>query len=218
VTKPSQRSLLALVFVGGVSSLGAEIAAARLLAPYFGASTIIWANTIGVVLVALSIGYWYGGKLADRYPTDRKLRLVALTAAVLLGLVPIISGPFFDIVVGAFDRIDAGAFVGSLLGVLFLLAIPLVMLGTITPWALRWRSATWRTPARSPGRLYGCRRSAACRASSSPALGLIRCRRAADVPGLRGALAITAARPPRVPRAALAGPALLLAACSCRPG
>ena len=58
-----------IVFTVGFSILGAEIAAARLLAPYFGASTIVWANTIGIVLVALSIGYWYGGQLADRNPT-----------------------------------------------------------------------------------------------------------------------------------------------------
>ena len=51
------------------ASLGAEIAAARLMAPFFGASTIVWANTIGVVLVALSIGYWLGGRIGDRYPT-----------------------------------------------------------------------------------------------------------------------------------------------------
>src|SRR5664279_41283 len=56
----------AIAFVVGAASLGAEIAAARLLAPYFGASTIIWANTIATVLVALSIGYAVGGRLADR--------------------------------------------------------------------------------------------------------------------------------------------------------
>ena len=51
------------------------------MAPFFGASTIIWANTIGVVLVALSIGYWLGGRLADRRPDVRSLCLVVLVAA-----------------------------------------------------------------------------------------------------------------------------------------
>ena len=51
-----------------MSTLGAEIAAARLMAPFFGSSTIIWANTIAVVLLALSAGYKLGGVLADRRP------------------------------------------------------------------------------------------------------------------------------------------------------
>src|SRR5688572_1895799 len=98
-------------------SLGAEIAAARLLAPYFGASTIIWANTIGVVLVALSIGYWLGGRFADRHPNERALRLTVLAASGLLAVVPLVAGPLLAVSVAAFDRIDAGAFLGSLLGV-----------------------------------------------------------------------------------------------------
>src|SRR4026207_680925 len=63
--------LTVLVSVVGVGARGAEPAAVRLLSPYFGASTVIWANTIGVVLVALSVGYWLGGRWADRNPTMR---------------------------------------------------------------------------------------------------------------------------------------------------
>ena len=59
-----------LVFTVGAATLGAEIAAARLMAPFFGASTIVWANTIATVLVALSIGYWLGGRLADQRPAS----------------------------------------------------------------------------------------------------------------------------------------------------
>jgi predicted membrane-bound spermidine synthase len=67
---PRPRFLLeVVVFCVGMASLGTEIAAARLLAPWFGASTIVWANTIATVLVALSIGYAIGGRLADRNPT-----------------------------------------------------------------------------------------------------------------------------------------------------
>src|SRR3954452_15591616 len=114
-----------LVFVVGMASLGAEIAAVRLLSPYFGASTIIWANTIGVVLVALSAGYWLGGRLADRRPHMRGLCLVALSAAGLLALVPFAAEPLLDLAVKALDEISAGAFLGSLFAVLVLVAVPI---------------------------------------------------------------------------------------------
>src|SRR3712207_8049240 len=102
-----------LVFCVGTSTLGAEIAAARLIAPFFGASTIVWANTIAVVLVALSIGYWFGGRLADRLPDRGALSALVLAAAVLLSVVPIVAGPFLELSVQAFDRLSAGAFAGS---------------------------------------------------------------------------------------------------------
>ena len=90
----------------------------RLLAPYFGASTIVWANTIGIVLVALSLGYWLGGRLADRHPNMRGLCLLALVAAALLALVPFAADPLLDVAVDALDEISAGAFLGSLAAVL----------------------------------------------------------------------------------------------------
>jgi len=153
-TPPRQRALLALVFAGGAASLGAEIAAARLLAPYFGASTIIWANTIGVVLVALSVGYWLGGRFADRHPNERALRLTVLAAAGLLALVPLVAGPFLALAVDAFDSIDAGAFVGSLLGVLLLVAVPVLLLGAISPWAIRLAVRSVEGAGEVAGRLY----------------------------------------------------------------
>ncbi len=106
-----------LVFVVGIGSQGAEIAAVRLLAPYFGDSTVIWANTIGIVLVALSAGYWLGGRWADRHPHMRGLCLLALGAAVLLALVPFLADPLLGAGVRALERISAGAFLGSLLAV-----------------------------------------------------------------------------------------------------
>src|SRR5918996_811289 len=107
-----------LVFVVGTGSLGAEIAAVRLLAPYFGASTIVWANTIGIVLVALSVGYWLGGRLADRHPNMRALCLT------------------------------------SLLAVLVLVAIPVLLLGTVSPWAIRLAVQSVEEAGTVAGRLY----------------------------------------------------------------
>ena len=85
------------MFFVGSSSLGAEIAVARLMAPFFGDSTIIWANTIAVVLVALAVGYWFGGRMADRHPHLRGLCLLVLAASLLLGLVPIVAHPFLTL-------------------------------------------------------------------------------------------------------------------------
>jgi spermidine synthase len=143
-----------LVFVVGISTLGAEIAAARLMAPFFGASTIVWANTIAIVLVALSIGYWLGGRLAGRYPTMSALCTVVLGAAVLLGLVPFVADPFLSLSVEAFDEVSVGAFAGSLFGVLALVAVPVLMLGTVAPWAIRLRVERVEDSGEIAGRLY----------------------------------------------------------------
>jgi len=142
------------VFVVGMASLGAEIAAARLLAPYFGASTIVWANTIATVLVALSIGYAIGGRIADRNPTREGLCGLVLVAAALLAAVPFVSGPFLRASVSALDSISAGAFVGSLLGVLALVAVPVLLLGAVAPYAIRLTVERVEDSGRVAGRLY----------------------------------------------------------------
>jgi spermidine synthase len=143
-----------LVFVVGTGSLGAEIAAVRLLAPYFGASTIVWANTIGIVLVALSIGYWLGGRLADRHPNMRGLCLLALAAAGLLALVPFAADPLLGVAVDALDSISAGAFLGSLFAVLVLVAVPVLLLGAVSPYAIRLAVSTVEEAGTVAGRLY----------------------------------------------------------------
>jgi predicted membrane-bound spermidine synthase len=143
-----------LVFVVGTGSLGAEIAAVRLLAPYFGASTIVWANTIGVVLVALSVGYWLGGRLADRHPNMGALCLTALIAAAMLAVVPFAAEPLLNVAVDALDEISAGAFLGSLVAVLVLVAIPVLLLGTVSPWAIRLGVQSVEEAGTVAGRLY----------------------------------------------------------------
>jgi len=143
-----------LVFVVGAGSLGVEIAAVHLLAPYFGASTIVWANTIGVVLVALSAGYWAGGRLADRHPSMRPLCALALSASVALAAVPFAARPLLDAAVVALDRISAGAFLGSLGAVLVLVAIPVLLLGAVSPWAIRLAVDRVEEAGAVAGRLY----------------------------------------------------------------
>ncbi len=148
------RFLHLLVFIVGMASLGAEIAVARLMSPYFGASTIVWANTIAVVLVSLSVGYWLGGRMGDDHPHLRGLCLLVGVASILLALVPFAARPFLSISVDALDEISAGAFVGSLIGVLALVAAPIVLLGACSPWAVRLATPDVDHSGRTAGRLY----------------------------------------------------------------
>ena len=148
-------ALGALVFVVGGASLGVEIAAARLLAPYFGASTIVWANTIGIVLVALSVGYWIGGRVADRHPEPRGLGVLVLLAAVLIAVVPFAARPFLGFSVDAFDSLSIATFAGSLFGVLILVAVPVALLGAVSPGAARLAVGEGsRGAGEAVGRLY----------------------------------------------------------------
>jgi predicted membrane-bound spermidine synthase len=137
------------IFVAGISTLGAEIAAARLVAPAFGASTVVWANTIAIVLVALAGGYWLGGRLADRDPHQRGMARAALLGAVLIALVPLVAIPLLDV-----TEDSLGEFGGSLLVLLVLVAPPVLVLGSLSPWAIRLRVKAVEGAGDVTGRLY----------------------------------------------------------------
>jgi spermidine synthase len=148
------RLIAGIAFVVGAASLGTEIAAARLLAPYFGASTIIWANTIATVLVALSAGYAIGGRLADRRGDLRGLCSIVLLAAVLLALVPFVADPFLRLSASALGSLSIGGFLGSLAAVLVLVAIPVMLLGCVAPYANRLAVGHVSDTGTVTGRLY----------------------------------------------------------------
>ena len=130
-------SLGLVVAATGLSTLGAEIATARLLAPAFGSSTVIWANTIAIVLVALAIGAWLGGRLADRGPSPTKMYRILLGGSGLLALTPVLAVPLLGVGIDALDDVSAPGFFGSLVAVLLLVATPLALLGAVSPYAVR---------------------------------------------------------------------------------
>ncbi len=146
--------LNAVVFCAGAGSLATEICAARLLAPYYGSSTIVWANVIGLVLASLSLGYWLGGRVADRRPEPRLLGRIVVAAAVLIAAVPFAAGPFLDVSVKGLDQVSVGAAIGSFFAVLALFAPPVTLLGMVAPFALRLAIDDVRDAGSVAGRLY----------------------------------------------------------------
>lgn len=133
----SRRFLNLLVFTTGAAVLSIELTASRLLAPYFGTSIFVWANLIGIVLVSLSVGYWFGGKLADRKPELRLLLLIVLTAGVATALVPLVSRAIAGTVLRAVSGFDVALVAGSFLATLILFTVPVLLLGMVSPFAIR---------------------------------------------------------------------------------
>jgi spermidine synthase len=129
--------LLVLVFFAGIGSMATEICASRLLAPYYGSSTVVWANIIGLVLASLALGYWLGGRLADRRPSPVLLGRLVLAGAAFVALIPFVAQPLLELSVRGIDTVSAGAVVGSFVAALVLFAPPVVLLGMVTPFAIR---------------------------------------------------------------------------------
>ncbi len=126
-----------LVFTTGLVTLGVEFSASRLLEPAFGNSQLVWAALIGLILLSLAVGAWLGGRLADRYPRRRELDLVLTAAAVAVALVPLLSAPALHLAATGMADLAPGLLAGALLAVTLLFAVPAVLLGTATPWAVR---------------------------------------------------------------------------------
>jgi spermidine synthase len=143
-----------LVFMAGAGTLATEIAASRLLAPYFGSSTIVWANIIGLILVYLALGYWLGGKLADRRPEPRVLGTIVLVAALFIAALPFVARPILDAAVRGLDAVSVGAVVGSFFAALALFAVPVTLLGAVSPFAIRLSLDDIGEAGTVAGRLY----------------------------------------------------------------
>jgi spermidine synthase len=126
-----------LVFVAGGATMGTEMSASRLLAPSFGSSVIVWANLIGLILVYMSVGYWLGGRVADRYASPRTLSELAAAAAAAVAALPFVTHPLLAAAAAGIVNLSGGVVVGSFIASLALLSVPMTLLGMVPPFAVR---------------------------------------------------------------------------------
>src|SRR3977135_2114470 len=134
-----------------MASLGVEFGASRLLAPYFGTSLYVWGVLIGLILVYLSIGYVIGGRLADRYPRAEGLFQIPGGPALWIGLIPVVSYPILLESQQGFATVSAGLVLGTLLAVIALFAVPVILLGCVSPFAIRLLLQDIATPGSPAG-------------------------------------------------------------------
>lgn len=165
--------LILLVFVAGACSLAVELSASRLLAPYFGTSLFVWANLIGLILLYLTIGYYVGGRLADRFPRPGVLYLLTTVAAFLIGVIPFIARPILSWSLTSFATYSISVFYGSLVSVILLFAIPMILLGCVSPFAIRLRIEQVGRSGHTAGQLYAISTAGSILGTFLPVLWLI---------------------------------------------
>jgi MFS family permease len=135
-------------------SLGVEFGASRLLAPYFGTSLYVWGVLIGLILLYLSAGYVIGGRLADRHPRESLLYQITAVAGLWIGLIPLVSYPLLLAAQRGFAQLSAGLVLGTLLAVVLLFAVPVILLGCVSPFAIRLLLRDVRTGGNTAGAVY----------------------------------------------------------------
>ncbi len=127
-----------------------ELLGSRLLAPVFGNSIFVWGSLIGVVLAALSAGYYLGGELADRKPNFEVLSTLIFVAGLLVLALPALAPPLFDLMI----RLNFGERYSPLLATAMLLGPPSVLLGMVSPYAIRLAAKSFEALGKVSGNLY----------------------------------------------------------------
>lgn len=138
-------------FISGAVIMAFEMLGSRYLNPYFGSGIYTWAALIATVLIALMVGYFIGGWLADRWPTHKLLAGLIVASAVYLAFVPLAAD---GVLAAIFDAIESVR-TGSLAAALALLFVPLTLLGVYSPFAIRLTLRSTTQSGRVAGRIYG---------------------------------------------------------------
>lgn len=139
--------LYLVVFLSGAVLMSLEMVGSRILAPTFGSSIYIWGALIVVVMAALTLGYYFGGRYADRFPSLLMMGVILTGAGIWIGLLPFWTTPvsyYFTVF---------GPRLGSLMAALAFFFVPGVLLATISPFAVKLTSENLSTIGNTAGRL-----------------------------------------------------------------
>ncbi len=139
--------LLATVTISGGAVMILELLGTRIIAPFYGASLYVWSALISVTMIALALGYYLGGYLADRYPKFR-LAHVLMLAALAISVIPFWTGSVLHATNSLGMR--CGAFVSALM----LFGLPLTALAMVGPFVIKLATETLEDVGSTVGAVY----------------------------------------------------------------
>ncbi len=122
-------------FIAGALGMIIELVAARILSPYLGSSNLIWTCIIGMMLAFMSIGYYIGGKLADKKPNQNIVSLFILNAALFISLIPIIETSVIK-QLASYSSIINPSIIATICSTITF-GLPSLFLATVSPFAVK---------------------------------------------------------------------------------
>lgn len=128
-------SLEITVFLSGALTMMLELIAARVLSPYVGSSNLIWTTIIGIMLTSMSIGYWFGGKMADKNK-ENDIKLLSnylLISAIATSIIPILEVVFIDVL----SQLSSNLIFVAIICATVTFGIPSFLLATVSPIAVK---------------------------------------------------------------------------------
>ena len=123
------------VFLSGALTMILELIAARILSPYVGSSNLIWTTIIGIMLTSMSIGYWFGGKMADKNKENdiKILSNYLLISAIATSIIPILEVVFIDVL----SQMSSNLILVAIICATVTFGIPSFLLATVSPIAVK---------------------------------------------------------------------------------
>ncbi len=141
------------VFFSGMTALAVELSASRLIGNVYGSSNLVWASVIGLILIYLTLGYWLGGKYADRCPTYHAFYRILMWASMTVALVPMVSRPILRVTANALDQLQVPMIAGAFVTILLLFAVPVTLIGMVSPFALKLALKDAQSAGKTAGKL-----------------------------------------------------------------
>lgn len=141
---------LFLVFITEWAILMLEMAAFKMFVPYFGSSLYIWGNIIGIVMIGASLGYYFGGRIADAYPKENLLIKIVFFTGLFIVFIPFLSSFLLFFASGTSYPVVASFFYGILL-----FGLPAFLIEIVPPFIVRLNNKMVETTGKTAGSVYG---------------------------------------------------------------
>ena len=146
--------LVLVLFICGAVVMSVEILASRILAPEFGDNLYVWGSLIGTFIGALSVGYWFGGLAADRWPTRKGLAVLTFVSGIVTVVMVYLTTPVNEYIYALDIAGETQLWLKPLTAAAVLYGVPMALLGAVSPYCVRLAAHDLMRLGRRVGSFY----------------------------------------------------------------